>query len=350
MSRGVRTEEGRPPLTIACIDGLANRLRVLLSGIAISELTEREFTMLWPRGRACGATFPELFENDWKVVEISEEEATALSARGGFSHPPVPDLATSAADAPFRASVWLIPKDASWRARTEWNGECGFSADEIASIRQRIAGLLQELSAVVGIRERVAAIRTASFRPTMIGVHLRRGDFVRIRPEVSRNLDVVARHVDDYLEREPEAGILLCTDDGAPDAYLGSAVPAEGVREAFAARFPGRVVATEPRSLVRGEREAVEDALVDLLLLREASMFVGTRGSSFSELASFGRTIPAVVLGRGSPRDRVLRYTGVEAGIIGLGVLTMGRVMPAAIVMRQWRSRARAGLSRGGAK
>ena len=350
MAPVTRSRDVGPALTVACIGGLANRLRILFSGIALSELTGHEFTLLWPRSRACGATFPELFANDWNVVEVTEAEAIALPALGGFAAGKLPNLATGAAPAPFRTGVWLMPKDTCWRSHRQWNGESAMPADIVASAWLRVVELDRELMPVAAVQERADAFRASSFRPTMIGVHLRRGDFARFRPEVTGNFAAVARRVDDYLEEAPDAGILLCTDDGAPDAYRGHEIPTEGVKEAFEERFPGRVVATDPRSLVRGEREAVEDALVDLLLLRQVSMFVGTKGSSFSELATLGRDVPTAVLGRGRPRDRVMRYSGVEAGVIGLGVLTLGRVMPASTVLRQWRRRARRGLSRGGAK
>ena len=55
------------------------------------------------------------------------------------------------------------------------------------------------------------------------------------------------------------------------------------------------VVTPKPRSLDRHTPEAIEDALIDLWLLRSTDFFVGTVGSSFSEMAMFGRAVPAII-------------------------------------------------------
>ena len=54
-------------LTVDCEAGLCNRLRVLLSGKAIAQATQRKFTMRWKPHQACGATFDQLFQNEWNV-------------------------------------------------------------------------------------------------------------------------------------------------------------------------------------------------------------------------------------------------------------------------------------------
>lgn len=65
-------------LTVAATAGLGNRLRVLLSGMALAATTGRRFTMLWPRTEACAASFDELFTNPWPVQEVTWEEVERL--------------------------------------------------------------------------------------------------------------------------------------------------------------------------------------------------------------------------------------------------------------------------------
>jgi hypothetical protein len=105
----------------------------------------------------------------------------------------------------------------------------------------------------------------------------------------------------------------LCTDDGALDR--GTSLP-EGVTRLFVARYGARMVSTVPRSLDRHSVESIQDALVDLQLLRVAQMVVGTTDSSFSRLAAFGRNVPCVLVGRNTRRDgrvdRLVRVTGVR--------------------------------------
>ena len=323
-------------LTVGGTVGLANRLRVLLSGKALAELTGREFTMLWPRTPACGASFGELFENKWNVVEVSAQAAAALPLYGGYRGRSLPDLAARAALPPFAAVDWLVPRDASWRTRLARNGSLVQVTGLHAAVMRRAEELLSELRPLGELAARVRALHTG-FRPAMIGVHLRRGDFNEHRSDVTNNTAIVLDQVDRWLRAVPEAGILLCTDDGATDYRTGTPTAREGVRAVFARRYGSRLLTSEPRSLDRQSVVGVQDALVDLWLLRRVDLFVGTRRSSYTELATFGRTIPRRELGMGRRRHRWMRYTGVEAGIIGVGWMVFRRPLPAPIVLRQLR-------------
>jgi len=125
----------------------------------------------------------------------------------------------------------------------------------------------------------------------MIGVHLRRGDFNYYALNAAKNLNSSYQAVDSLLKRWPAAGILLCSDDGAADP-LRPRAQRQDVHQAYRQRYGTRVVWREPRSLDRCLVETVEDAAIDLWLLRNTDAFVGTLDSSYSELAVFGRKVP----------------------------------------------------------
>jgi hypothetical protein len=57
-------------LSVTVWAGLANRLRVLLSGMVVAAASKRGFVLLWPRTRDCAASFDELFTNAWPVREV----------------------------------------------------------------------------------------------------------------------------------------------------------------------------------------------------------------------------------------------------------------------------------------
>lgn len=65
-------------LTVFCDGGLANRLRVLLSGMAAADISQRKFKMYWPRTPACAASFRELFKNNWPVQDVEQIEPSLL--------------------------------------------------------------------------------------------------------------------------------------------------------------------------------------------------------------------------------------------------------------------------------
>ncbi len=143
------------------------------------------------------------------------------------------------------------------------------------------------------------AFQEKHFRSTMIGVHLRRGDFVTVRPGIVDSTKNAMAAVDDYLNQHPDAGVLLCTDDGAvwPSKKIAQR---HGVVEAFTAKYGDRLARYVPRSLDRTESVAVEDALVELLLLRRTNMFVGTQGSGFSDFVMYRRSVPYTTLHSGA--------------------------------------------------
>ena len=74
--------------------------------------------------------------------------------------------------------------------------------------------------------------------------------------------------------RPPEERFFLCTDD-----------PRE--EEMFQQRYPGRIQSYPKRDLDRRKPEAIEDALIDLLLLSRCTAVVASDGSLFSSCAAF---------------------------------------------------------------
>ena len=71
----------RRQLTVISGAGLGNRLRVLLSGLAMAKATEREFAMRWS-DRSSGCSFNRLFQNRWDIrtnVSIDERQLIDLT-------------------------------------------------------------------------------------------------------------------------------------------------------------------------------------------------------------------------------------------------------------------------------
>lgn len=302
-------------LTVVCRSGLGNRLRVLLSGMALAESTGRRFRMHWPSTTDCSCGFAALFANPWPVVETEPDPVGCTPFQlyvpwarlPDFQNHPAPSLAleyhnwlTQAGVHPGHDAVWL-----------------------------RCQELFHALEPQPAIGALCDAFEARQFRARMIGVHVRRGDFVneRFRPDVASSLSRTLAAVDAALEHDPEAGILLCTDDGAPHPKHHGATRSEGIRETFRERYGARVIAYVPRSLDRSNPVAIEDALVELLLLRRVHALVGTERSSFSELAALGRSIPAVFCNGPSPRlerqERFARCTG----LYGLSMFLARRVL-----------------------
>ena len=164
--------DARRRLTVFCPSGLSNRLRVLLSGLALAEATDRRFEMLWPLTPACAAPFADLFANNLPVTTVEGDAVADLPyISGWFGH--LPDLLTvDELHITVGHPNWLIrPKHYSGHDR----------------LMARCEALLVELEPTAPIRQAVEIFRRDHFQPTMIGVHLRRGDLLRQRPDTASN-------------------------------------------------------------------------------------------------------------------------------------------------------------------
>ncbi|MBK8048538.1 MAG: hypothetical protein IPK16_16330 [Anaerolineales bacterium] len=267
-------------LTVYALAGVSNRLKVLVSGLAVAAATQRRFRMLWPLNAECGAGFRALFANDWDVVDVAAADVAPLPYVVGWVDQ-LPDLlAVDDQDVLLGHDSWLLRP-----GRFDGHGD----------LMARSIEYFAQLAPIPVLEDRIVAFKRSYFRSRMIGVHLRRGDFLRARPDVAGGTEKAIAAVDNFLEQWPDAGVLLCTDDGAPDPRTG-AVRTEGVAQRFADRVGERLVQDKVRSLDRSRTAAIQDAVVDLWLLKCTDGIVGTAGSTFTKLALLGRVVPYTLI------------------------------------------------------
>lgn len=297
--------ESPPPRTLIVLtqNGIGNRLRALVSGMAFAADAGRTFVLLWPRTSACGASFPELFQNGYPVVEAPPHftDMTCFLSQSSFDRGKIGLRGDNDRHLMVSADYWLAPLN-DRRTPNHYV--------------ETMARLFNNLRPVPDVATRVTTYFAEHFRPPMIGVHLRRGDFVPYMPKQSQNLDSAVLAVDHFLSRAPDAGIFLCTDDGAIDPATGQPTVEWGVRAAFQQRYGDRVISYAATSFDRSDPRAVQDALTEMWLLRLTDYLVATQASSFSGMAAFGRSQPRIVCPTATPtEDRV----GALVAAVGLG-------------------------------
>ena len=306
-------------LTVFSPSGLCNRLKVLASGLALAETSGRRFKMLWPLTPACAAPFAALFCNDLEVSTVTRDEIQGLPLIPGWLGIPPDILIQDEPDLVIGLSSQLVRPDL-------------YPAH--AALQECCLEKFIQLQPVPGIQAQVEAFQQQNFKTSMIGVHLRRGDFVRFRPDVSGNLEQALQAVDHFLERLPDAGILLCSDEN-PQA------PGAEVHRRFATRYGSRLAPRQPSSLDRASVEGIQQALVDLWLLRATDAFVGTAGSTFSDTATWGRKVPhrltAAPTSSYHRLERLARLTGVYALLRLLGRRQIGQEIPFPALLRYFR-------------
>lgn len=306
-------------------------MRILASGMAIAEATGRQFAMWWPRTEHCGATFQELFENPWPVYEADPVPDLEPTLKIDMLANERPDfVASSEPHLKVRSPTWI---------------HYPTLYPEHAALEPRCMEVAGELTPTAALRQIVDDFRESHFRPSMIGVHLRRGDMTVVRPDLADNTRGVLKAIDRRLRETPDAGILLCSDDGAV-MPSGQTTRAEGVHALFRKRYGDRVVWNAPRTLDRADPMSVQDALVDLSLLRHTDYFIGTAGSSFSLFVVYGRNTPHVLIGSTSVRylfmQALYRFTGFELLVRLVTRLRYGKHIPFAYAMYLLRNRNKA--------
>ena len=64
-------------LLIWCDGGFGNRIGSLLGGLMIAKILNREPVICWPENSYCGASFTDLYENNYEIINISCNELFA---------------------------------------------------------------------------------------------------------------------------------------------------------------------------------------------------------------------------------------------------------------------------------
>jgi hypothetical protein len=247
-------------LGYVCYAGLANRLRAHLIATELAARSGRSLVVAWPVNWHCPGMFEDIFEYD-KRDFYRERRVTVVAPDYGM-----PDCLNRAAREIRQCQGRFVVLHHTWQhAPSEIVQQC----------LHRSAGDVFP-RALPAIRDAVAA-EVAAWTGPMIGVHLRRGDFV----SVGRSIPTARynRAIEAARARCPDAvGIFLATD--AAESELTDLVPGLPMR----------------RLTYRGResREGLASALIDLLVLSHTSYLILTPMSTFGELASLPREIPCL--------------------------------------------------------
>ena len=233
--------------------GLCNRIKAVVSGMRLREVWGRKRLVIrWPVDADCGCAFEQLFDN-------------AIDVMSSIPRSDVPDY--------WR--LWIAADEVPKGFASNYQAEDGLSIDleydRIPERLQRIYALhFGALSPLPAIRDRVEAL-AERLGSQAVGVHVRRGDFRRpYRP--AQNDGKFFSAMDAVLRDRPDARFALATDS-------------EETERLFVARYHARIVSHAKATRDRDQTEAIQNALVDLLLLARCSHLIGTYSSTFSEVA-----------------------------------------------------------------
>ena len=240
-----------PPVVVEADKGLGNRLKALVSGICGADELGREVRVIWSVKDDCGAKFSDLFQVNLPVwVHVHDQ----LSV-GYVQH---------ACD---KQDQWDDVKDGKAVVYLK-SGSRFHTTNEV-----KFNYWLQSLKPVVSIGAAVAALNLTG----AVGVHLRRTD------------NAVA------IAASPNSAFITAMQAMPAGTKFFVASDSEADRQALEAAFPGRIL-TIAKDLTRNTASGLQDALKDFVALSKCTSILGSKGSSFSEMAAIYGGVPLTVV------------------------------------------------------
>jgi hypothetical protein len=235
-----------PSLSLQVQAGFANRLRAMISGICFAEDFHLHFYVYWDsQDSACSIPFEKIFDSKT-----------------------LPDFVTVINGRLPKTVECLSPADTG-RILKEW--------DETSDLYLRSYGIfhrphmerwlahLRKLEPTDSIKQQVDALFPPFEKERIMGVHIRRGDNVK------------------SIQMSPLGHFLKQMD--SIDAFFVVATDDNEVKRILVERYGGRIVFPS-RTLNRNTEEGMIDAMLDFFCLARCSSLLGSKYSSFNEMAA----------------------------------------------------------------
>lgn len=267
----------------ACVWGLGNRMKALVSAMRVADRCGRELLVYWPRNEHMCCTFSELFAVP--LVQIDDDEFSGIVSRSGQVH-----RCSGYAFEAERNDCTYVVND-SWRhllfpdervpAELVWpaplhlydgKGADGrFDAVPLA-VRSRLVDYFERLTPRRECRERVADF-AQQFDAQTISVHVRTWQ-PAASDDPGRRVFFHPRTLFSTLDRHERGKFFITSDSSA-------------VVESVRARYPGRVLVHPDDRFGESRRspEGEVSSLVVLRLLARNQRMIASFGSTYSDVA-----------------------------------------------------------------
>ncbi|OOQ58078.1 O-fucosyltransferase family protein [Mucilaginibacter pedocola] len=271
-------------ITIEPFGGLANRMRVIASGIWLQQQLGIGLNVVWNINNELACPYADLFlpiagvniiTKPFKYYRLRRSnqpdkfaawKAKAINTLLGF------DYCIHESD--FHELIWAGKLDILQAAKTHkriYIQTCQEFGDNLTAFK-----LFKPIPAILARIEKTVQL----FGPHSIGVHIRRTDneySVKHSP-----LDLFITAMEGQVRKEPETNFYLCSDDEDTKAKLKSI-------------FGARII-TANQKADRLSAEGMQDALIDMYCLAATQGVLGSYWSSFSDIATRLNNIPLTVI------------------------------------------------------
>ena len=264
----------------ANLGGIANRIKCLIYMLRLANLYNRKIYLYWVKNHTCGAKFSDLFKGNF--TEINKEELKKINKEEinfyGDSTKKLFDFPHKYIISDTVKSRYLpneIFRNFGKEVLTEKENNMNFKFKKIPlEIRKNIIYYLDKIQPTEYIKNKVDKFAKKNNLKELVGVHIRRGDFVdkKYSPgRVSSNKKFIGR-MNELIKMKPKTIFFLCTDS-------------KEVEKMMEKEFPGKIVKFPKTILSRIDMKATQEGLIDMLLLSKTKHILGTYRSTFTELA-----------------------------------------------------------------
>lgn len=253
-------------ITAACSAGLGNRIKCMMSTLRICD-EERANGLsalpcvYWPNNKECGCEFEELFERPWPLKDIGASELQTIEVDE------------------WHGDAYI---NKSWKLKSNAIAEPSIDFKYHKLTNSQINKFLPHLSKLKPKQDIVDAAwafrnkyKESFDKKEVIAVQIRRGDFTNLydgRGKISKESDFIEK-MRCLLEVNLNYKFMLSTDD-------------EDIEERLRLRFGDSHILIFPRRFKGRETpEAIKEAFVNILLLAECHIIIGTFLSTFTEMA-----------------------------------------------------------------
>lgn len=270
-------------IIIEPMGGLANRMRVIASGIALKEALNRPLIIIWNENNELNCPFGLLFEDE-QLFTIQKKRRKYNFLRTSKQPTFVKSVSAAIVNRAIGIGRCLQDHDLYLPGGQQLDVHKEAGARSVIYIQTCQAfgnyeACLGRFRPIGPIAEKIREV-ACKFTSFTVGVHIRRTDHERSK-ERSPTGVFIAR-MRDELALQPEATFFVCTDD--PE-----------VESAIVAVF-GTKVFTYAKEQSRKTVKGMEDAVVDLFCLARTAKIFGSYWSSYSEVAAAIHGVPLEVL------------------------------------------------------
>lgn len=274
--------------------GLSNRMWTLAKAYAWSRLFRRRISVIWEPEEACGCARSDLFDDGIQLLPVFTPGQESFTSYDGIyreyaSQVTLPFAIRSHRVDPRhllkRRNLFVKAFDLSMAAGHDIGWLSLLATSRL--YHRTFRWLQRRYFAKLKFADEIDKLLPDYDMRNLTGLHIRVGDSKTPLIDFPDFLDKFRGQgydrffavLEQFFEKKPNEHIYLACNSAE-------------LQDKIANHFRGKILFYPKRSLDRASKDAIQDALIDLIMLSRTKRIIGTKHSSFSKLASLWGNVP----------------------------------------------------------